>query len=141
MWYNSITIWFLHSPLHGMFSGNTMVVGYTGRKSGKAYHLPVDYFRVGDTLLTTSYKSRTWWRNLRGGAFVSIYLQGKDVNGQAKVIEDEVGVSNGLKAIIAGKKQAARIFRVKLRSDGKPEPGSLKQAARDKVIVRTSLMK
>jgi len=139
MWYNTITVWLLHSPLHGMFSGNTRVLGYAGRKSGKTYHLPVDYFRVGETLLTVSYKSRTWWRNLRGGASVTTYLQGKEVNGHAEVIEDEVGVVDGLKAIIRGKKQAARIFGVKLSADGQPDPETLRQAASERVIVRTVL--
>jgi len=139
MWYNTITIWLLHSPLHELLSGNTMVVRYTGRKSGKTYHLPVDYFQVGKTLLTVSYKSRTWWRNLRDGASVTIYLQGKDVNGYAEVIEDEVGVVDGLKAIIAGKTQLSRIFGVKLDTDGQPEPDSLRRAAKERVILRTLL--
>jgi hypothetical protein len=139
MWYNTITVWLLHSPLHGMFSGKTMVVEYTGRKSGKTYHLPVDYFRVGEILLTVSFKRRTWWRNLRGGASVTIYLQGKNVNGYAEVIEDEVGVADGLKAIIGGNQQAARMFGVKLNADGQLKPDSLRQSARERVIVRTSL--
>jgi hypothetical protein len=129
MWYNSITIWLLHSPLHGMFSGNTMVVRYTGRKSGKTYHLPVDYLRVGETLLTVSYKNRTWWRNLRGGAPVSIYLQGKDMRAHSVVIEDEQGVIEGLKEFIIGKRIAARMIGVRLGADGQPEQESLKQAA------------
>ena len=116
-----------------------MVVRYTGRKSGKIYHLPVDYFRVGDTLLTVSYTSRTWWRNLRGGKDVTIYLQRKDVKGHAEVIEDEVGVAEGLKAIIAGKTQLSRIFGVKLSADHQLESESLQRAAKERVIVRTLL--
>ena len=139
MWYNAITIWLLHSPLHGMFSGNTMVVGYTGRKSGIVYHLPIDYFRAGETLLTVSYKSRTLWRNLRGGAPVIIYLQGKDIDGQAEVIEDDQRVVEGLKAIIGGKRQAARILGVKLSADYQPDPEDLRLAARKRVIVLASL--
>ena len=139
MWYNTITVWLLYSPLHGMFSGKTMVVEYTGRKSGKTYHLPVDYFRVGEILLTISFKRRTWWRNLRGGVSVTIYLQGKNVNGYAEVIEDEVGVADGIKAIIGGNQQAARMFGVKLNADGQLKPDSLRQSARERVIVRTSL--
>ena len=139
MWYNSITVWLLNSPLHGMFSGNTMVVGFTGRKSGKAYQIPVDYFQVGDTLLTVSYKHRTWWRNLRGGAPVTLHLRGKDINGHSEVIEDEQGVAEGLKAFIVRNRLAARMFGVRLGADGQVDPESLKQAARNRVIVRTTL--
>jgi hypothetical protein len=70
---------------------------------------------------------------------VTIYLQGKNVNGYAEVIEDEVGVADGLKAIIGGNQQAARMFGVKLNADGQLKPDSLRQSARERVIVRTSL--
>ncbi len=69
---NTFMLWLLSSPLHWIISGMTMVINFTGRKTGKSYRLPVDYRRVGDRLLTTSYKPRTWWRNLRGGAEVTL---------------------------------------------------------------------
>jgi len=137
MWYNPIMVWLLESPLHGMLSGNMMVIKYTGRKSGKAYRLPISYTRINDTLLTVSYKRRTWWRNLRGGIPVIVHLQGKDIHGQAEVIEDEQGVMNGITAYIGGESRTARLFGVKLGSDGQPESESLRQVARDQVIVRT----
>ena len=139
MWYNSITIWLLHSPLQGLFSGNTMVVSYIGRKSGKTYHTPVDYSRSGETLLTISYKRRTWWRNMRGGAPVTIFLQGKEFAGLAEVIEDEQGVKEGLTAFIAGNPRVARIMGVKVSADNQPEPESLRHAAKERVIIRTTL--
>jgi len=139
MWYNPIMVWMLYSPLHGMLSGNMMVLNYTGRKSGKAYRLPISYKRIDDTLLTGSYKRRTWWRNLIGGVTVIVRLQGKDINGQAEVIEDEQGVMNGITAYIGGDPRTARMFGVKLGSDGQPDSESLRQVARDQVIVRTIL--
>jgi len=139
MWYNPIMVWMLYSPLQGMLSGNMMVLDYTGRKSGKAYRLPVSYKRIDDTLLTGSYKRRTWWRNLRGGVPVTVRLQGKDINGQAEVIEDEQGVMIGITAYIGGDPRTARMFGVKLGSDGQPDSESLRQVARDQVIVRTVL--
>jgi len=139
MWYNPITVWLLHTPLHGMFSGNTMVVGNTGRKSGNPYHVPVGYLRVGESPLTVSYKRRRWWRNLRSGASVTLCLHGEDVGAQADVIEDDQGVAEGLRAFIRGNQQAARMFGVKLSAEGQPEPESLHRASSERVIVRTSL--
>jgi hypothetical protein len=139
MWYNPIMVWMLYSSLHGMLSGNMMVLNYNGRKSGKAYRLPISYKKIDDTLLTGSYKRRTWWRNLRGGVPVIVRLQGKDINGQAAVVEDEQGVMNGITAYIGGDPRTARMFGVKLGTDGQPETESLRQVARDQVIVRTVL--
>jgi len=139
MWYNPIMVWMLRSPLHGMLSGSMLVITYTGRKSSKTYHIPVSYIQSGETLLTISYKRRKWWRNLRCGAPVNIRLQGKDVSGQAEVVEDEQGVTEGLTAFIAGNPRTARAFGMNVGVDGQPEPESLRKAARECVIVRTDL--
>jgi hypothetical protein len=140
MSYNPIMVWLIYSPFHRMLSGVMMVLNYSGRKSGKAYRLPVGYKRVDGILLTISYKQRTWWRNLRGGVPVIIRLQGKDVIGRSEVIEDEVGVMEGLKAFIGTDAKAGRMFGVKLSPNGLPDYDSLQQAAQGRVIVRTTLV-
>jgi hypothetical protein len=117
-----------------------MVVSYIGRKSGKTYHTPVDYSRSGDTLLTISYKRRTWWRNMRGGVPVTIRLKGKDVHGQAEVVEDDQGVMEGFKDFYGGDPRTARLFGVKPGVDGQLDPESLRQAASELVIVHTTLI-
>jgi len=139
MWFNPIMEWVLKSPLHGMLSNNTMIVYYKGRKSGKAYQVPVGYLRKNDSLLTISFKRRTWWRNLREGADITILLKGKLVPAYAQVVEDDQAVAEGLKEFIGENQQAARIFGIKLAANGYPEPESLMQAAKDRIIVRTSL--
>jgi deazaflavin-dependent oxidoreductase (nitroreductase family) len=139
MWYNTLMVWLLRSPLHGLLSGNTMVINYTGRKSGKAYRLPVSYLRLDDTLLTISFKNRTWWRNLRGGASVTVHLQGKDVSARAEVVEDDQAVVDGLRAFIGKSQPAARMLGVNLDESRQPEPESLHQAAKLRVIVLTKL--
>ena len=140
MWYNPIMVWMLRAFLHGMLSGSIMVINFVGRKSGKTYHVPVSYLKLGDTLLTISYKRRTWWRNLRGGASVTIRLQGKDVLGQAEVVEDDQGVMEGFKTFYGGDPRTARLFGVNPGADGQLDPESLRQAARELVIVRTTLI-
>ena len=140
MSYNPIMVWLLYSPLHRMLSGMMMVLNYSGRKSGKAYRLPVGYKRIDGSLLTISYKQRTWWRNLRGGVPIIIRLHGMDVSGRAEVIEDELGVEEGLRDFIGGDPKAGRMFGVKINANGQPDPESLKQAAKKRVIVRTTLV-
>jgi deazaflavin-dependent oxidoreductase (nitroreductase family) len=139
MWFNPIMEWLLKSPLHGMLSGNTMILHYTGRKSGKAYHVPVGYLCVNGTLLTVSSKERTWWRNLRSGADVTVLLKGKIVPAHAQAVEDDLGVADGLKEFIGETPQAAHMFGVNLDANGQPQLESLQQAASKRVIVRTSL--
>ncbi|MEW5869728.1 MAG: nitroreductase family deazaflavin-dependent oxidoreductase [Chloroflexota bacterium] len=143
MWFNPIMTWLLRSPLHAFVSKNMMLITYTGRKSGKTYTTPVNYVRIdsdrGSYLLTTSFSQRTWWRNLRGGAPVSLMLQGKAVQATATLVEDEQGVIDDLRALVLGSPQYARYLEVSTSPDGAPDAQALARAAKDRITVRTFL--
>ena len=139
MWYNRFMIWALYSPLHNILDKNTMVINVVGRKSGTQYRLPVSYQREGESLVTVSYKQRTWWRNLRGGMPIKLHFQGKDVTANCEVIEDELGVIEGLIIYIGRNPQMARILAVNVDKAGKLEPESLRQAAQTRVIIKTEV--
>jgi len=68
----------LRSPAHGLLSGAFMLITVTGRKTGRRYTTPVNYVRDGDLLTVLSRRKRSWWRNVRGGAPVTLRLRGKD---------------------------------------------------------------
>ena len=136
MWYNSIMLWLLRSPLHPLLSGSTIVVTYTGRMSGNTYSLPVNYVRVGEELLIVSLSKRTWWRSLRGGADLTIRLRGKELPARAEVFEDLTSVAQGLAEIVRTNPKWARYLKVKLYAKGDPSMIELDIAARDRVLVR-----
>jgi deazaflavin-dependent oxidoreductase (nitroreductase family) len=135
MWFNSIMIFLLRSPLHGFFSGSMMLITFAGRKSGKAITVPTNYVRDNGKLLVTSLRARTWWRNLRGGAPVTVCLQGRDYSGEGKTIEDMDAVAEGLRAYFRRVPQWAKYSGVTIDASGEPNAESVKRAAQDKVIV------
>ena len=143
MWFNPMMTWLIRSPFHSLVSKNMMLVSYTGRKSGKAYATPVNYFRLNDArgeyLLTTSFRERTWWRNLRGGGEVSLLLQGKQVKARAEAVEDEHSVAAELLAYLREAPQYARYQAVRLEADGKPNAEDVAKAAKVRVVVRMRL--
>ena len=61
MWYNSIMSALLRSPFHGMLSSQMLLIKVTGRKSGRQYTTPVNYFQQDD-FNRQIYFSR-WHRN------------------------------------------------------------------------------
>jgi deazaflavin-dependent oxidoreductase (nitroreductase family) len=79
----------LRSPLHGLVSKRAMLITFSGRKTGRLYTTPVNYVRDGDTITVVSRSHRTWWRNLRGGAQVTVRVRGKDLKGVAEVVVDD----------------------------------------------------
>jgi deazaflavin-dependent oxidoreductase (nitroreductase family) len=79
----------LLSPLHGLVSSRAMLITVSGRKSGRLYTTPVNYAREGNVITVVSRRNRTWWKNLRGGAAVTLRVRGQDLKGTAEVVEDD----------------------------------------------------
>lgn len=129
----------LCSPFHGLLSRNTMLVTVKGRKSGKAYTTPVNYMRQGNTLFTLSSQERSWWRNLRGGAEVTIILQGKEVKGQGTVVEDDPNVANALSAYLKLAPEYARHIGIKMDEQGNPLGQDLMNSAQSRVLVKIDI--
>jgi deazaflavin-dependent oxidoreductase (nitroreductase family) len=132
----------LRSPLHGLVSENVMIITFTGRKSGKFYTTPVNYVRDAGVLIILSQDDRTWWKNLRGGAPVSVRLQGQDLKGVGEVYEDPEAVAEGLRTLAQRSPSFRKYLQIELTPDGQPrDPNALAGIARDRVIVRITDLK
>src|SRR3712207_8902269 len=59
-------------------------ITYRGRTSGTVYTIPVTYQRQDSGLRIVSMRHDRWWRNLRGGAPVTLHLQGRAVTADRK---------------------------------------------------------
>jgi len=127
----------LRSPLHGLVSENVMLITFTGRKSGKTYTAPVNYVRDGEGLIVLSHKDRTWWRNLRGRAPISVRLQGRELRGTGEVFEDPEAVAAGLLTLAQRSPSFQKYLNIELTSEGQPrDPEALMWFAQTKVVVR-----
>ncbi len=135
---NSFIIFLLRSPLHRLMSDSTMLITVTGRKTGRAITIPVNYAQEGDTLWVVSHRERTWWRNVRGGAPVTLYLRGRQVEAVADALMDEGEVAAHLRTYLHAIPISARALRVRLEN-GQPDSESLACAARERVMVRVEL--
>ncbi|HLA86388.1 MAG TPA: hypothetical protein VJL10_00055 [Anaerolineales bacterium] len=139
MWYNPMMIWLLKSPLHGMISRGVMLVTVTGCKSRRTISIPTNYLRDGNTLWVISWRERTWWRNLRGGAPVRLLLSGKSVAGRGSVVEEEKVVAESLLYYYQKAPQVAKYVRINLDAAGMPISADCERAAQKMVVVRIDL--
>jgi len=81
----------LRSPAHGLASGRLALITYTGRKSGRAYTIPVLYRDKGDevTIAVGWPDGKVWWRNLTGeGGPVRLVVRGQELTGHAVATRD-----------------------------------------------------
>jgi deazaflavin-dependent oxidoreductase (nitroreductase family) len=135
--YNPIVIWLLRSPLHSLMDKHTMLITVIGRKSGKLYTFPVSYIRDGETLQVISQRDRTWWKNLQGGAEVTVFLQGHTLQARGETFTDTEMAAKILLQILQRVPAYQRLLHLTLDSSGQPEhPEALTRLAQDHVIVR-----
>lgn len=138
--YNPFVTAILRSPLHALMSDSTMLITYTGRRSGKTRTTPVNFVVDGETLLSVSPRGRSWWKNLRGkdGAPVAVRLRGMDFKGVGRAFEGEAAVEEGgLLTVLQRVPAHRRYWKVELTPEGEPkDPGDLSRVARDNVLVR-----
>jgi hypothetical protein len=59
-----------------------LLVTFTGRKSGKRFTTPVGYRKVGPNTLVL-FTDSPWYKNLLGGAPVTVMVKGKEMSGWA----------------------------------------------------------
>jgi len=144
VWYNPIMAGLLRSPLHGLLSQTTMLMTYTGRRSGKTYSTPMNYVLIREAedeyFLVTSLRERTWWRNLRGGAPVVLRVRGRDLTARAEAIETEAAVAARLTQFFQLVPAWAKFYQVMLDSDGEPNAADVAEAAKTRVIVRARVV-
>ena len=116
-----------------------VLITVTGHKSGRVYTVPVNYLRQGDIIRIVSFRERTWLRNLRGGAPVTLRLRGQDVKGWGDVIEDDQGVAAGLTAHVQQAPRYARYFEVAVNPEGKPRSEDVARAAQTRIVVQVKV--
>jgi deazaflavin-dependent oxidoreductase (nitroreductase family) len=140
MWFDPLMSAILKSPLHGMLSSSTMLITVRGKRSGRSFTTPVNYVRSGDELITVSFRSRRWWRNLRGGAEVRLRLRGREIEARAVAVEEPAAVADGLAVLVRVSPGYARHLGVAFDASGQPDPAGLARAAEGRVLVRALLV-
>lgn len=116
-----------------------MLISYKGRKSHTVYTIPVNYVVDCNTLWTTSFRQRTWWRNLRGGAEVTVQLKGETLQALGLAIDSPAEVIEKLKIFLQLVPSYAKYFGVSLDSENQPDPADIANAAKERVMIRFEL--
>lgn len=125
---NTVISWLLHSPLHGLFSNNLMLLTFTGRKSGKSYTTPVGYMLRNHEIFV--FTDHQWWKNLRNNAPVTMYVQGKTLRGTAEAIpDDKTATEEELYTFLLQHPLATRAYAIKLDEHKQPIREDVRKAA------------
>jgi deazaflavin-dependent oxidoreductase (nitroreductase family) len=125
----------LRSPLHGMVSNYLTLITFTGRKSGKTYTTPVSYFQKDHQVCVFTHAN--WWKNLQGGAPVTLRLRGKEVKGNAESIpDDKQAIATELAEHLKRHHFDAKFYNVNFDEQGNPIKEQVELAVKSVVLVR-----
>jgi hypothetical protein len=128
----------LRSPMHGMVSKYLTLITFSGRKSGRTYTTPVSYYQKDD--LVTIFTHANWWKNLQGGAPVSLRIQGRELQGRAEPIaEDKQVVAAELTSHLRKSPFDARFYNVTIDEHGNPVSEDVEQAVQTVAMIRVWL--
>lgn len=134
---NPVVKTLLRSPAHRLMSHNTVLLEFTGRKSGRRLSTPVSYHEVDGVLHCVTGKDNLWWRNLRAPAELHVTLRGKRLHATSDVIEDDPDtIAAALSAFLVAVPRDASFSGVALDAAGKPDADDVARASERLVLVR-----
>ena len=129
----------LRSPLHGVLSQNTLLLEFTGRKSGRKLSTPVSYHLTDGIAHCFTRKSFVWWKNLNSGEPVYVTIKGK-----RHLVRPEVEAENSevkgqaLRHFLRAVPRDAPHSGVSLDTSGDPNVDDIQRVVSDMVYVRLS---
>lgn len=113
---NPVVVATLRSPLHGLLSDRLLLLTIRGRKSGELYTFPVEYKQDLNHLTIVTHADRVWWRNLEGGADLTVHLRGADIHAVGEATADEARVARAVEQLypLLSPERAARFAKGKV---------------------------
>ena len=135
---NKVTMLLLRSPLHALFSKALVLVSYTGRRTGRAVSLPVQYALAGDTVwvLVGRPDTKSWWKNFADGAPARLRLRGEWVDETGTVVRGAAGPERASAALAMYRERFPKAGRaLGLPVEGAPTAEQLEAAAAKAVFV------
>ena len=133
---NPIVGFLLRSPIHGFWSDSLMLITFRGRKSQREFSTPVRYVRDEAMVRCFTSAENRWWRNMRGGAEVTLRINGKDGRYIATAIEDDSSeIKEQLLHYLEKFPQDAAYHKIRLNPDKTLVKEDLEEAAQHAIIV------
>jgi deazaflavin-dependent oxidoreductase (nitroreductase family) len=125
----------INSPLHPLLGSSFAVITVEGRKTGKPIATPVNVMNDGAGLTVVSLRSRTWWRNLRGGKPATLRLGGRQLSVRGDVLEAQNDVAQAFAGLFARFPNYAKYYGVRPAADESVAREMLERLADKHVVI------
>jgi deazaflavin-dependent oxidoreductase (nitroreductase family) len=134
---NRVPVAILRSPVHPVMSDKTLVLSYTGRRSGRSYATPVNYHQADDTILIAT--DSGWWRNFETPIPATARVRGVEVAVTGQVVDDTGQAVEALAAIVRAQPSYGRWAHVRVEA-GTPNLDDVRaEIARGRHVIRLDI--
>ena len=124
----------LRSPVHKVVSKFTLLITFTGCKSGKTYTTPVSYSQFGDQVYIFTHAN--WWKNLCGGAPVTLTIRGQEFKGLAEpIVDDKAAIATWLAMHLRNVPSDAKYYSVTFDEHRDPKAEEVEKAVQTVVMI------
>lgn len=137
---NAVMSWIINSPFWGVLGKRMAVITVRGRKTGNAISVPISVSQDGKFFWVISSRERTWWRNLRDGAFADLRNKGKTLKVKGEVFESIEDVKVKLTEYLTRDSFAVKFLQVRVSPDGKLNDEDLSHLVEERVVIKLHKM-
>ena len=137
---NKVVVFLSETPLHLLFSHQVMVLHFSGRRTGRAYAIPVSYGRDETTgkIVCMTDASGVWWKNLISENSIEITVKGVRRRVSVRVeAYDRKAIAQAL-AGFCRRSRASAFFSGVAMVQGEPVARDLEAAATRHVLIELS---
>jgi hypothetical protein len=137
---NKVVVFLSETPLHLLFSHQVMVLRFSGRRTRRAYAIPVSYGRDETTgkIVCMTDASGVWWKNLLSEDAIEITVKGARQGVSVRVeAYDQKAIAQALAGFCRRSRISAFFAGVSM-VQGEPVAGDLEAAATRHVLIELS---
>lgn len=137
---NTSAITVLLAPPYGRLRHHLLLLSFQGRRSGRAFTLPLSYTQEGEMVHCFTRRKGNWWKNLRGSIPVTVELEGRTWQGKASAVaDDQATIEREMYIFLLQSPRDAAYQGVRLNPDGTPNRADITRAAPAAVLLRIRL--
>lgn len=115
-----------------------MLLTLKGRKSSNVYTIPVTYVQEGNRVIC--FTNGSWWKNLCGGATVTLVLKGRERQGRATPLRDnQERIVREHISFLQKIPQVAKYRSVRLDAQMQPDYDDVVRASQHFVLIQIEL--
>jgi hypothetical protein len=142
-WINPVVFAASRTPLHWLFSHQVVVLRFKGRRSGRAFAIPVSYMpgdaTHGRQLLCMTDANGLWWRNLLEARSIRVVHKGQEKDACVRVIESDQCKKRDALAAFCRRSRVSAIFSGVGMQAGEPIKEELVASAQRHVLIELTL--